>query len=38
VVAAVLAVPAALTLANALAAWPGRIAARTRPAEVLRVE
>jgi 2-isopropylmalate synthase len=27
-----------LALANALAAWPGRMAARTRPAEVLRVE
>jgi hypothetical protein len=38
VLAAVLAVPAALALANALAAWPGRTAARTRPAEVLRVE
>jgi hypothetical protein len=36
--AVVLAAPAAVVLANALAAWPGRIVARTRPAEVLRVE
>jgi ABC-type lipoprotein release transport system permease subunit len=33
-----LAGPAAIALANALAAWPGRVAARTRPAEVLRAE
>jgi cell division protein FtsX len=36
--AALLAGPAAIALANALAAWPGRLAARTRPAEVLRTE
>jgi hypothetical protein len=38
VVAALLAAPIALALANLLAAWPGRVAAATRPAEVLRVE
>jgi hypothetical protein len=36
--ALVLAVPAALLIANALAAWPARRAARLRAAEVLRTE
>ena len=36
--ALVLAVPAALLIANALAAWPARRAARLRAAEVLRSE
>jgi ABC-type lipoprotein release transport system permease subunit len=31
-------VPAALLIANALAAWPARRAARLRAAEVLRTE
>jgi hypothetical protein len=34
----VLLVPVAILVANALAAWPGRAAARIRPAEALRVE
>jgi hypothetical protein len=38
VVALLLALPAALLLANALAAGPARSAARTRPAEILRTE
>ena len=33
-----LAIPAALMLANAVAALPGRSAARTQPALVLRTE
>ena len=36
--AIVLAVPAAILLANLLAAWPARRAASVRPAEVLRTE
>jgi ABC-type lipoprotein release transport system permease subunit len=36
--ALVLVVPAALLVANLLAAWPGRRAARLRPADVLRSE
>ena len=36
--AIMLAVPASLVLANALAAWPARRAAGVRPAEVLRTE
>jgi len=36
--AILVAIPVALLLANALAAWPGRQAARMRPAEVLRAE
>jgi hypothetical protein len=38
VVALVLVPPAAIALANALAAWPGHMAARFRPAESLRTE
>jgi predicted lysophospholipase L1 biosynthesis ABC-type transport system permease subunit len=38
VVASLVAVPAALLLANLVAAIPGRLAARTRPAQVLRTE
>jgi putative ABC transport system permease protein len=34
----VLAVPLTIVLANAIAALPGRSAARTRPAAILRVE
>jgi ABC-type lipoprotein release transport system permease subunit len=34
----VIVVPAALLIANALAAWPARRAARLRAAEVLRAE
>ena len=34
----VIAIPAALALANLIAAVPGRAAARTRPATVLRTE
>jgi ABC-type antimicrobial peptide transport system permease subunit len=37
-VAVVLVVPAAIALANLLAAWPARSAARIRPAEALRTE
>jgi ABC-type antimicrobial peptide transport system permease subunit len=37
-VAVVLVVPAAIALANLLAAWPARAAARIRPAEALRTE
>jgi hypothetical protein len=37
-VALLAAIPAAIVLANALAAWPGRRAARLRPGEVLRAE
>jgi ABC-type lipoprotein release transport system permease subunit len=37
-VAAALVVPAAVAIANLLAAWPARLAARLRPAEVLRAE
>jgi ABC-type antimicrobial peptide transport system permease subunit len=37
-VAVVLVVPAAIALANVLAAWPARSAARIRPAEALRTE
>ena len=33
-----LAIPATLLLANVIAAWPGRTAARLRPAHVLRTE
>ncbi len=38
VVASLVAVPAALVLANLVAAVPGRLAARTRPSVVLRTE
>ena len=38
VVAVVLVIPAAIALANLLAAWPARSAARIRPAEALRTE
>jgi hypothetical protein len=31
-------IPAALILANLIAVWPGRSAARTRPAQILRTE
>ncbi len=31
-------IPAALLLANVIALWPGRSAARTRPAQILRTE
>jgi len=37
-VAVLLVVPAAIALANLLAAWPARSAARIRPAEALRTE
>jgi hypothetical protein len=37
-IAAILVVPAAILLANLLAAWPARSAARIRPAEALRTE
>ena len=37
-VAVVLVIPAAIALANLLAAWPARAAARIRPAEALRTE
>jgi len=37
-IAAILIVPAAILLANLLAAWPARSAARIRPAEALRTE
>jgi hypothetical protein len=37
-IAAVLVVPASILLANLLAAWPARSAARIRPAEALRTE
>jgi hypothetical protein len=37
-IAVVLVIPAAILLANALAAWPARSAARIRPAEALRTE
>jgi ABC-type lipoprotein release transport system permease subunit len=37
-VALVLVPPAAIALANVLAAWPGHLAARLRPAESLRTE
>jgi hypothetical protein len=37
-IAVVLVVPAAIALANLLAAWPARSAARIRPAEALRTE
>jgi hypothetical protein len=37
-IAVALVVPAALALANLLAAWPARSAARIRPAEALRTE
>ncbi|HEY7262044.1 MAG TPA: hypothetical protein VH589_11230 [Trebonia sp.] len=33
-----LAIPVTLLLANVIAAWPGRTAARLRPAVVLRAE
>src|SRR5262249_13765604 len=36
--AVVLVIPAAIALANLLAAWPARAAARIRPAEALRTE
>jgi ABC-type antimicrobial peptide transport system permease subunit len=36
--AIVVSVPAALLLANAIAAWPARRAARLQPAQVLRTE
>ena len=38
VLAAALAVPMALVIANLVAAWPGRSASRVRPAEILRAE
>jgi ABC-type lipoprotein release transport system permease subunit len=38
IVAVVLIIPATLAVANLVAAIPGRLAARTRPAEVLRSE
>jgi hypothetical protein len=38
VAASLVAVPAALVLANLVAAIPGRLAARTRPSVVLRTE
>ncbi|HEX9312155.1 MAG TPA: FtsX-like permease family protein [Actinomycetota bacterium] len=38
IIAVLLIVPATLAVANAMAAIPGRVAARTRPAEVLRSE
>jgi ABC-type lipoprotein release transport system permease subunit len=38
VVAVVLVPPAAVALFNALAAWPGHLAARFRPADSLRTE
>jgi predicted lysophospholipase L1 biosynthesis ABC-type transport system permease subunit len=38
VVSSLIAIPAALVLANLVAAVPGRLAARTRPAQVLRTE
>jgi hypothetical protein len=38
VVALLIAAPATLLVANAVAVVPGRIAARTRPAVVLRAE
>jgi ABC-type antimicrobial peptide transport system permease subunit len=37
-IAIVLVIPAAIALANLLAAWPARAAARIRPAEALRTE
>ena len=37
-VAAIVAIPAALGLANVLAAWPARRAATISPAEALRTE
>jgi ABC-type antimicrobial peptide transport system permease subunit len=37
-IAVLLVVPAAILLANLLAAWPARSAARIRPAEALRTE
>ena len=37
-VAIAVVVPAAIALANLLAAWPARSAARIRPAEALRAE
>lgn len=37
-IAVVLVPPAAVALANALAAWPAHVAARLRPAEALRTE
>jgi hypothetical protein len=37
-IAVVLVIPAAIALANLLAAWPARSAARIRPAEALRTE
>jgi ABC-type lipoprotein release transport system permease subunit len=38
VAVALLAIPATLVVANALALWPARTAARVRPAQVLRTE
>jgi hypothetical protein len=38
VVAVLLIVPVTLVLANALALWPGRMAASVRPADALRTE
>jgi len=37
-IAVLLVIPAAIAVANLVAALPGRLAARTRPAQILRSE